>query len=146
MYLNIIYDWICQHWDKIVDIATVLSPIIAVIIACQNSRATSKANAKLVKEIKQLSVLQLRTSMDMLEVDLCNRELDSVFDSDEMRLLRDEMNELKNKTDISDADLQKVMNRMSVLEKNNKFKYNIYLKISQMRANMYFAIKEIANN
>lgn len=141
-----IWDFIDSNWDKIVDVATILSPIVAVILAWWASHSSSVANKKLVKEIKQLSVLQLRTSMDMLEVDLCNRELDSVFDSDEMRILRDEMNELKNKKDISDADLQKVMNRMSVLEKNNKFKYNIYLKISQMRANMYFAIKEIANN
>lgn len=59
--------WGFTEWSSI---STILLSVIAIIIAICSSRSTSKASEKQICEIKQLSSLQIDTTIKLLEVEI----------------------------------------------------------------------------
>ena len=51
-------------------VATILLSVVAIVIAIWSSHSTSKAAEKQISEIKQLSVLQIDTTIKLLEVEI----------------------------------------------------------------------------
>ena len=59
--------WGFTEWSTV---ATILLSVVAIIIAIWSSRSTSKAAEKQIREIKQLSALQIDTTIKQLEVEI----------------------------------------------------------------------------
>lgn len=60
-------EWAFDEWSSV---TTILLSIVAIIIAICSSRSTSKAAEKQICEIKQLSSLQIDTTIKLLEVEI----------------------------------------------------------------------------
>lgn len=59
--------WEFTEWSSV---TTILLSVVAIIIAIWSSRSTSKAAEKQIREIKQLSALQIDTTIKQLEVEI----------------------------------------------------------------------------
>ena len=59
--------WEFTEWSSV---TTILLSLVAIIIAIWSSRSTSKAAEKQIREIKQLSALQIDTTIKLLEVEI----------------------------------------------------------------------------
>ena len=59
--------WEFTEWSTV---TTILLSVVAIIIAIWSSRSTSKAAEKQIREIKQLSALQIDTTIKQLEVEI----------------------------------------------------------------------------
>lgn len=60
-------EWAFDEWSSV---TTILLSVVAIIIAICSSRSTSKAAEKQICEIKQLSSLQIDTTIKLLEVEI----------------------------------------------------------------------------
>ena len=60
-------EWAFDEWSSV---TTILLSVVAIIIAIWSSRSTSKAAEKQIQEIKQLSALQIDTTIKLLEVEI----------------------------------------------------------------------------
>ena len=59
--------WGFTEWSTV---ATILLSVVAIVIAIWSSHSTSKAAEKQISEIKLLSVLQIDTTIKLLEVEI----------------------------------------------------------------------------
>ena len=92
----------------IVDWATILSPIIAVLIAWWVSRKSSKDTAKQVRAIRDLCILQNSTTLDMLEMELYKYSLGKENDNVELHALMNEMAQLKQEWNPDPKELKRI--------------------------------------
>ena len=126
--------------NVIVQWATILSPIIAVIIAVWASRKSAKDTAKQIAAIeestkkqmesmKRLSLLQLSAAYDALEMSLYEYSLGKENDNLELRALSDELHQMQEKENIDPMEMNRLKKRMEILSKNVGYKGNFELKI-----------------
>ena len=126
--------------NVIVQWATILSPIIAVVIAVWASRKSAKDTAKQIAAIeestkkqmesmKRLSLLQLSAAYDALEMSLYEYSLGKENDNLELRALSDELHQMQEKENIDPMEMNRLKKRMEILSKNVGYKGNFELKI-----------------
>lgn len=126
--------------NAIVQWATILSPIIAVIIAVWASRKSAKDTAKQIAAIeestkkqmesmKRLSLLQLSAAYDALEMSLYEYSLGKENDNLELRALSDELHQMQEQENIDPMEMNRLKKRMEILSKNVGYKGNFELKI-----------------
>lgn len=124
----------------IVEWATILSPIIAVLIALWVSHKSAKDTAKQVRAIRDLCILQNSTTLDMLEMELYKYSLGKENDNAELRALMEEMSQLKQEWNPDPKELKRIQNKIEQLSMNasikNTFEYKIFMRqFELMRAN-----------
>ena len=126
--------------NVIVQWATILSPIIAVIIAVWASRKSAKDTArqiaaveestkKQIESMKRLSLLQLSAAYDALEMSLYEYSLGKENDNLELRALSDELHQMQEQENIDPMEMNRLKKRMEILSKNVGYKGNFELKI-----------------
>lgn len=126
--------------NVIVQWATILSPIIAVIIAVWASRKSAKDTAKQIAAIeestkkqmesmKRLSLLQLSAAYDALEMSLYEYSLGKENDNLELRALSDELHQMQEQENIDPMEMNRLKKKMEILSKNVGYKGNFELKI-----------------
>lgn len=124
----------------VVQFATILSPIIAVVIAVLASRKSAKDTAKQIAAIeestkkqmesmKRLSLLQLSAAYDALEMSLYEYSLGKENDNLELRELNDELHQMQEQDSIDPMEMNRLRKRMEILSKNVGYKGNFELKI-----------------
>ena len=127
--MNILVQW-----------ATLLSPIIAVVIAVWASRKSAKDTArqiaaveestkKQMESMKRLSLLQLSAAYDALEMSLYEYSLGKENDNLELRALSDELHQMQEQENIDPMEMNRLKKRMEILSKNVGYKGNFELKI-----------------
>jgi hypothetical protein len=118
--------------QTIVDWATVLSPIIAVLIALWVSRKSAKDTTKQVRAIRDLCILQNSTALDMLEMELYKFSLGKENDNIELRALRAEMSQLRQENNPDAKELKRIQNKIEQLSMNatikQSFEYRIIMR------------------
>ena len=124
----------------LVQFATLLSPIIAVVIAVWASRKSAKDTAKQIAAIeastqkqmesmKRLCLLQLSAAYDSLEMSLYEYSLGKENDNMELRSLGGELHQLQQQENIDPMEISKLQRKMENLSKNAQYKGNFELKI-----------------
>lgn len=109
--------------------ATILSPIIAVIIAIWVCRKSSNDTAKQVRAIRDLCILQNSTTLDMLEMELYKYCLGKENDNVELRALMDEINQLKEEWNPDPKEVKRIQNKIEQLSRNANIKQSFEYKI-----------------
>ena len=129
-----------MNMQTIVDWATILSPIIAVLIALWVSRKSAKDTAKQVRAIRELCILQNSTALDMLEMELYKYSLGKENDNAELRALRAEISQLRQEKNTDAKELKRIQNKIEQLSMNatikQSFEYRIvFRQFELMRGN-----------
>ena len=97
--------WEFTEWSSV---TTILLSVVAIIIAIWSSRCTSKAAEKQIREIKQLSALQIDTTIKQLEVEIQKVMVEVKRSAQESRAI-DEINNsgLAGQIDFRNLEMQR---------------------------------------
>ena len=115
--------------EMIVRWATILSPIIAVVIATWTSYNSSKDTRKQIRAIRDLCILQNSTTLDILEMELYKYSLSKENDNAELHTLMDEMAQLKQEWNPDPQKLKRIQHQIEQLSRNASIKHTFEYKI-----------------
>ena len=118
-----------MNTHTIVEWATILSPIIAVLIALWVSHKSAKDTAKQVRAIRDLCILQNSTSLDILEMELYKYSLGKENDNAELHALMEEMSQLRKEWNPDSKELKRIQNKIDQLSRNASIKQTFEFKI-----------------
>ena len=65
--LNLIIDFLTKHWEGL---ASILLSVVSIGIAICSARSTSKDASRQIESVKELSSLQIDTTIKLLEVEI----------------------------------------------------------------------------
>ena len=115
--------------ETVVQWATILSPIIAVLIAFWVSRASKKDTAKQIKALRDLCVLQNSMALDMLEMEYYKYYLGKEEDKSELNTLWNELQQIRQEERPNFREITRLQCEIDKLRKNVQYKDNFTFKI-----------------
>ena len=115
--------------ETVVQWATILSPIIAVLIAFWVSRASKKDTAKQIKALRDLCVLQNSMALDMLEMEYYKYYLGKEEDKSELNTLWNELQQIRQEERPNSREITRLQCEIDRLRKNVQYKDNFTFKI-----------------
>lgn len=92
-----------EEWTTV---ATIVLSVVAIIIAIRSSRSTSRAANKQIRELKQLSKLQIETTLKILEIEIQKAMADMKKSASEVDAMN-KINDSHMPKDWQDAMMQK---------------------------------------
>ena len=115
--------------DTIVKWATILSPIIAVLIAIWVNYKSSKDTKKQLEGLKRLCIMQISNTLDMLEMELYKYSLGKEEDASELHALREEMDLLRQEDNPNPKEIARLEHMIEKVGKNVQYKNTFTWKI-----------------
>lgn len=115
--------------NDVVEWATILSPIIAVIMAAWVIIASSRDTRKQITELKKLNIMQISNTLDMLELESYKYYLEKEDNMNELKDLHNEVQFLRQNANVNPQELMRLQNKMEKISKNAQYKNTIYFKI-----------------
>jgi predicted nucleic acid-binding Zn-ribbon protein len=115
--------------EIIVQWATILSPIIAVLIAVWVNQKNAKDTKKQLDGLKNLCIMQISNTLDMLEMELYKYSLGKEEDASELHALREEMNLLRQEENPDTKEIARLENKIEKIGKNVQYKNSFTWKI-----------------
>lgn len=111
-------------FELITQWATILSPVIAVIIAIWTYRDSQKNSRKEMEALKIMCRQQINVQITMLEIELQKLAMEQCEDKDELYLLSKEISKLSQKRNAKKSDVEALQAKMNSLSKQVNFKNN----------------------
>ena len=129
--------------NDVVQWATILSPIIAVIMAAWVIVASSKDTRKQITELKKLNIMQISNTLDMLELESYKYYLEKEDNKNELKDLHNEVQFLRQNANVNPQELVRLQNKMEKLSKNAQYNNTIYFKIVMRQFELMRGIENI---
>ena len=115
--------------DSLVQWATILSPIIAVVIAAWMNAKSAKDTRKQMAGLKRLCIMQMSNTIDMLEMELYKFSLGKEEDKNEIQALHDEMRHIRTEEKPNPKELLQIQHRIEKLNMDVRYKDTFAFKI-----------------
>ena len=115
-------------FEMITQWATILSPVIAVIIAIWTYRDSKESTRKQVMAMRIVCRQQINVQLTMLEIELQKMAMERFENQDEITQLSKEINDLFQKN-ADKAEIEKLQIKINSLRKQVGFKSNRSLQI-----------------
>ncbi len=131
--------------EEIVTWATILSPIIAVIIAAWMVWVNTKSTQKEIAALKELSILQIDTTLLELESEYFKAATSMKDYRDEIERLRIELHDLNINPKTTELDRMEFIRKIEKLSENSSWQNAWCMKIFHAQAQLTFAQNRIAN-
>ena len=129
--------------ETIVQWATIASPIIAVLIAVWVSHKSAKDTKKQINGLKNLCIMQISNTIDMLEMELYKYSLRKEEDRSELSALSSQMDLLRQESDPDPKEMARIQHEIEKLGNNVKYKNNFTLKIIMRQFALMEAIDKV---
>ncbi|MBR4275621.1 MAG: hypothetical protein IKQ32_01465 [Prevotella sp.] len=108
--------------EKIALWASISSPIIAILIAVWVNYKSTKDTRKQIQSLKNLCIMQISNTIDMLEVELYKFTIGKEEDDSELRILREEMLKLRESENPDKHDIARLNHKMRQLSRSAQYK------------------------
>ena len=95
--------------------ANIFSPIIAVLIAVWVNYQSTKDTRKQIQSLKNLCIMQISNTLDMLEVEFYKFTIGKEEDNSELKILREEMLKLRESENPNIHDIALLQHKMDQL-------------------------------
>lgn len=109
-------------------IATV-SLFVSVGIAIYTSRSSAKDTKRQVDSMKQICLLQLDSTYDMLEMELYKYSLNAKNDEAEIKVLRAELDSLRNSWNSNPKKMEEIRLKIEKMGRSAEYQNNFSVKI-----------------
>lgn len=129
--------------ETIVQWATIASPIIAVLIAVWVSHKSAKDTKKQINGLKNLCIMQISNTIDMLEMELYKYSLGKEEDKSELSALYNEMNLLRQDQTPDPKEMARLQHEIEKMGYNVKYKDTFTMKIIMRQFALMEAIENI---
>ena len=135
--------------NTIVQCATILSPIIAVLLAWWTSRSSAKAlkesTKKEIQGMKELAAIQIDTTILEMEYEFFKAETSMKEYRDEIEELQLELQRLNLNPRTTELDKMEFMQKIEKLQKDSQWQKGWWLKLFHAQAQLSFAKSRILN-
>lgn len=132
--------------DIIVKWATILSPIIAVLLAWWASKSSNNESKKQIAALKDLAILQIDTTMLEMEYEFFKAETNMKDYRDEIDELQRELQRLNINPSTTELERQEFLRKIAKLTNDTNWQKAWWMKLFLTQANLSFARKKIINN
>lgn len=130
----------------IVQWATILSPIIAVILAWWTCRSSAKESAKQISALKRIAVLQIETSLLEMEYEFFKAETSMKEYKDEIDDLQRELQRLSHNPNTTEQERSEFKRKIERRMKDSNRQYAWWMRLFLTQANLTFAKQRIIEN
>lgn len=129
--------------DAIVQWATILSPIIAVLIAVWVNHKSTKDTKKQLTSLKNLCIMQISNTIDMLEMELYKYSLGKEEDRSELSALSSQMDLFRQESTPDPKEMARLQHEIEKLGNNVKYKDTFTMKIIMRQFDLMRAIDNV---
>lgn len=102
--------------------ANICSPIIAVLVAVWVNHESTKDTRKQIQSLKNLCIMQISNTLDMLEVELYKFTIGKEEDNSELKMLHEEMQKLRESENPNIHDIARLNHKMRQLSRSAQYK------------------------
>lgn len=131
--------------DTIVQWATILSPIIAVLLAWWTSKSSAKENRKQIAALKDIAILQIDTTILEMEYEFFKAETSMKEYKDEIEEWQRELQKLNLDPATTELDRQEFKRKIAKCKNDSNWQYAWWQKLFLTKANLTFAKSRIIN-
>ena len=125
--------------------ANILSPIIAVLIAVWVNCKSTKDTRKQIQSLKNLCIMQISNTLDMLEVELYKFTIGKEEDNSELMILHEEMLKLRESENANRHDIARLEHKMRQLNRSPRYKNSFTLHIMNRQFALMRGIDNVKN-
>lgn len=125
--------------------ANILSPIIAVLIAIWVNHKSTKDTRKQIQSLKNLCIMQISNTLDMLEVELYKFTIGKEEDNSELMILHEEMLKLRESENSNKHDIARLEHKMKQLSRSAQYKNSFTLHIMNRQFALMRGIDNVKN-
>lgn len=125
--------------------ANILSPIIAVLIAVWVNCKSTKDTRKQIQSLKNLCIMQISNTLDMLEVELYKFTIGKEEDNSELMILHEEMLKLRESENANRHDIARLEHKMRQLNRSARYKNSFTLHIMNRQFALMRGIDNVKN-
>lgn len=129
--------------NSLVQWATILSPIIAVVIAAWMNYVSTNDTRKQMDSLKRLCIMQMSNTLDMLEMELYKFSLGKEDDMSELKALHNELYHLRQERKPKPKELDKVQHQIEKLNMDVKYKDTFAFKIMMRQFDLMRGIDNV---
>ena len=130
----------------IVQWATILSPIIAVLLAWWTCRSSAKESAKQISALKRIAVLQIETSLLEMEYEFLKAETSMKEYKEEIDDLQRELQRLSHNPHTTEQERSEFKRKIERRMKDSDRQYAWWMRLFHTQANLTFAKQRIIEN
>lgn len=131
--------------DTIVQWATILSPIIAVLLAWWTSKSSTKENRKQIAALKDIAILQIDTTILEMEYEFFKAETSMKEYKDEIEEWQRELQRLNLDPATTELDRLEFKRKIAKRMNDSNRQYAWWMKLFYTQANLSFAKNRITN-
>lgn len=136
--------------ETIVQWATILSPVIAVVLAWWTSRSSAKSlhesTKKEIQGLKELAAIQIETTILEMEYEFFKAETMMKDYHDEIEELQMELQKLNLNPATTTLDRMEFMQKIEKLQKDSNWQKSWWMKLFHAQAQLSFAKSRILKN
>ena len=125
--------------------ANILSPIIAVLIAVWVNCKSTKDTRKQIQSLKNLCIMQISNTLDMLEVELYKFTIGKEEDNSELKMLHEELLKLRESENANRHDIARLEHKMKQLSRSAQYKNSFTLHIMNRQFALMRGIDNVKN-
>ncbi|MBQ8116405.1 MAG: hypothetical protein IJ145_09850 [Prevotella sp.] len=125
--------------------ANILSPIIAVLIAIWVNHKSAKDTRKQIQGLKNLCIMQISNTLDMLEVELYKFTIGKEEDNSELKMLHEELLKLRESENANRHDIARLEHKMRQLNRSARYKNSFTLHIMNRQFALMRGIDNVKN-
>ena len=125
--------------------ANILSPIIAVLIAVWVNCKSTKDTRKQRQSLKNLCIMQISNTLDMLEVELYKFTIGKEEDNSELKMLHEELLKLRESENANRHDIARLEHKMKQLSRSAQYKNSFTLHIMNRQFALMRGIDNVKN-
>lgn len=123
--------------------ATILSPVVAVLIAAFMTYKSNKDTRKQLQGLKNLCIMQISNTIDMLEMELYKFSLGKEDDKNELKALHNELYHLRQEEKPNSKELDKIKHKIEKLSLDVRYKDTFSLRIINRQFGLMEAIDKV---
>ena len=109
--------------------ANICSPIIAVLVAVWVNHESTKDTRKQIQNLKNLCIMQISNTLDMLEVELYKFTIGKEEDNSELKILHEELLKLRESENANKHDIARLQHKMNQLSRSAQYKHSFTFHI-----------------
>ncbi len=130
----------------IVQWATILSPIIAVVLAWWTCRSSAKESAKQISALKRIAILQIETSLLEMEYEFFKAETSMKEYKDEINDLQKELQRLSHNPNTTEQERSEFKRKIERRMNDSNRQRAWWMRLFHTQANLTFAKHRIIEN
>lgn len=132
--------------DELVKWSTIASPIVAVILAWLTSFFSSRGTKKQLEGLKDIALLQLQTTILMIDIEADKALMNKTEQDDEISKLYHKMHIMRSNENTPEQALNEIELEIEKLSKSSVYQKSMFLKLVENQFRFMKLLDQVAKS